>query len=53
MIEVRGNAEVLESGGKAFGKNFDDTIVRIHPTRIIAFGIDDDSGMNARSVERS
>ena len=51
MIEVRGTAEVVSSGGKAFGDNFEDTIVRITPVRIIAFGIDsEDRGMNARSV---
>jgi hypothetical protein len=52
MIEIRGTAEVLPSGGKAFGENFEDTIVRIHPARIIAFGIDSgDRASNARSVK--
>jgi pyridoxamine 5'-phosphate oxidase family protein len=50
MIEVRGTAEVLPSGGKAFGDNFEDTIVRIRPARIIAFGIDPGDSANARSV---
>jgi pyridoxamine 5'-phosphate oxidase family protein len=51
MIEIRGTAEVLSSGGKALSDNFEDTIVRITPVRIIAFGIDsEDRGMNARSV---
>jgi pyridoxamine 5'-phosphate oxidase family protein len=52
MIEIRGTAEVLGSGGKAvFGENFEDTIVRIHPTRIISFGIEaSDAPANARSV---
>lgn len=50
MIEVRGTAEVIPEGGKAFGDNFEDTIVRIQPTRIISFGIDSDSEQNARSV---
>src|SRR5215470_7925198 len=50
MIEVRGTAEVIDSGGKAFGKNFEDTIVRIKPTRIISFGIDSDPKAGARSV---
>jgi pyridoxamine 5'-phosphate oxidase family protein len=51
MIEVRGTAEVISSGGKAFGDNFEDTIVRIKPLRIISFGIDPgDPQMNARSV---
>jgi pyridoxamine 5'-phosphate oxidase family protein len=51
MIEVRGTAEVLPTGGKALGENMDDTIVRIHPVRIIAFGIEaGDAAMNARTV---
>jgi pyridoxamine 5'-phosphate oxidase family protein len=51
MIEIRGTAEVLPAGGKAFGDNFEDTIVRIRPTRIVAFGIDsDDLQSNSRSV---
>ena len=51
MLEIRGTAEVLSSGGKALSDNFEDTIVRITPVRIIAFGIDsEDRGMNARSV---
>jgi pyridoxamine 5'-phosphate oxidase family protein len=51
MIEVRGRAVVLQSGGKAFGDRFEDTIVRIHPTRIISIGIDSDEPVtHARSV---
>ncbi len=53
MVEVRGTAAVLPSGGKAFGERFDDAIVRITPTRIIAFGldaVDDGDRANARSV---
>jgi|SRR5271165_389833 len=54
MIEVRGSAEVLSSGGKAFGEQFEDTIVRIRPTRIIAFGIESgELATNARSVTAS
>src|SRR5690349_25070037 len=50
MIEIRGTAAVIPSGGKAFGERFEDTIVRIRPTRIIAFGIDPGDTANARSV---
>ncbi len=50
MIEIRGTAEVLTVGGKAFGEHFEDTIVRIRPARIIAFGIDPGDSANARSV---
>jgi pyridoxamine 5'-phosphate oxidase family protein len=50
MIEVRGSAAVIPSGGKTFGEQFDDTIVRIRPTRIVSFGIDPGDTPNARSV---
>ena len=51
MIEVRGTAAVISSGGKAFGEQFEDTIVRIQPTRIISFGIDSDEPVtSARSI---
>ena len=48
MIEVRGTAAVISSGGKAFGPQFDDAIVRIQPTRIISIGIE--SGEMTRSA---
>lgn len=51
MLEIRGTAAVLSSGGKALSDNFEDTIVRITPVRIIAFGIDAEGyAANARSV---
>ena len=51
MIEVRGTAAVVPSGGKAFNERFEDTIVRIRPTRIISLGIESEqTGANARSV---
>src|SRR5579859_1134555 len=54
MIEIRGTATVIPSGGKAFGEQFEDTIVRIQPTRIISFGIDPgSSAANARTVVAS
>ena len=51
MIEVRGTAAVVPSGGKAFGDRFEDTIVRIRPTRIISIGIESgEMTTSARSV---
>jgi pyridoxamine 5'-phosphate oxidase family protein len=50
MIEVRGTADVIPAGGKAFGERFEDTIVRIQPTRIISFGINPEGTTSARSV---
>jgi pyridoxamine 5'-phosphate oxidase family protein len=54
MIEIRGTAKVIPSGGKAFGERFEDTIVRIQPMRIISMGIDSgELSANARSVHGS
>jgi pyridoxamine 5'-phosphate oxidase family protein len=51
MIEIRGTAAVVPGGGKALNERFEDTIVRIQPTRIISFGIDSgELAANARSV---
>jgi pyridoxamine 5'-phosphate oxidase family protein len=50
MIEIRGTAAVLPEGGKAVNERFEDTIVRIQPTRIISFGIDPGESPSARSV---
>ncbi len=51
MIEIRGTAAVVPEGGKALNDRFEDTIIRIQPTRIISFGIDaSDLAANARSV---
>ena len=51
MIEIRGTAAVIPTGGKAFGERFDAAIVRIQPTRIVAAGIDEgELTRNARSV---
>ena len=51
MIEIRGTAAVIPSGGKAFGERFEDTIVGIQPARIISLGINSgDLVSSARSV---
>jgi pyridoxamine 5'-phosphate oxidase family protein len=39
-IEIRGTAEVLSTGGEAFGRGFDPPIIRIHPRRIVSWGIE-------------
>jgi pyridoxamine 5'-phosphate oxidase family protein len=51
MLEVRGVAEVLPTGGKSIMPNFGDAMFRIRPRRIVSFGIDrEDTTVNARSV---
>ncbi|HYW86698.1 MAG TPA: PPOX class F420-dependent oxidoreductase [Chloroflexota bacterium] len=52
MIEVRGEAEVLPTGGESVGRGFDPPMFRIQPKRIISIGIEGEGafGLNARSV---
>jgi PPOX class F420-dependent enzyme/OxyR family protein len=52
MIEVRGEAEVLPTGGETVGRGFDPPMFRIQPLRIISIGIEGEEafGLNARSV---
>ena len=47
-VEVRGEAITLDIGGKAIMEGFDDPIIRIKPTRIVSWGLED--GFQARSV---
>jgi pyridoxamine 5'-phosphate oxidase family protein len=39
MLEIRGRAEAIPTGGTAFGRGFGDAFIRIHPTKINSFGI--------------
>jgi pyridoxamine 5'-phosphate oxidase family protein len=51
MIEVRGTAVVVPTGGKALSERFEDVMVRIKPARIISFGVESaDTEAYARSV---
>ena len=53
MIEVRGDAEIVSSGGETIGRGFDPPMFRIRPKRIVSIGLDGDGpfgGFNARSV---
>jgi pyridoxamine 5'-phosphate oxidase family protein len=40
-IEILADAELLQSGGEEFGRGFDLQIIRLHPVKIIAWGIDE------------
>ena len=52
-IEIRGTTEAV-SGQEPYMSGFDGTVIRIHPTRIISWGLDPDrEGMNARAVSRA
>jgi pyridoxamine 5'-phosphate oxidase family protein len=51
-IEIRGHAQALEEGGKSIMEHFGDAMIRISPTRIIAWGIETDPYQaNARDVK--
>ena len=50
-IEVRGRAEVRSEGGKEIMENFAEEIIRIHPRRIVSWGVDSDAfSPHSRSV---
>jgi pyridoxamine 5'-phosphate oxidase family protein len=52
MLEVRGQAEVLATGGDRIGPGFDPEMFRIRPSRIVSIGIDGEGPFltSARSV---
>lgn len=41
-IEVRGVAELAKQGGEEFGLGFAPEVIRIHPRRIVSWGIEED-----------
>jgi pyridoxamine 5'-phosphate oxidase family protein len=40
MLEIRGPAEALLSGGAELGPGFADEMIRIHPARVVSFGLE-------------
>lgn len=40
MLEIRGRAEAVESGGDRLGPGFGDGFIRIHPEKVNSYGID-------------
>jgi len=38
-VEIRGDAATLDHGGSAFGRGFDDEIIRIRPRRVVSWGL--------------
>jgi pyridoxamine 5'-phosphate oxidase family protein len=52
MLEIRGTAEVLGSGGGQVIPGFDQEMFRIHPHRIVSIGIEsgENFGWSARSI---
>ncbi|HVH65589.1 MAG TPA: PPOX class F420-dependent oxidoreductase [Candidatus Acidoferrum sp.] len=55
-IEIRGRAELHTEGGEKFGPGWDSAWIRIHPQRIVSWGIEGASfadGRRARSIQRS
>jgi pyridoxamine 5'-phosphate oxidase family protein len=51
-IEILADAELLESGGEAFARGLDPQIIRLHPVKIITWGIDETrQSRNVKNVE--
>jgi pyridoxamine 5'-phosphate oxidase family protein len=40
MLEIRGRAETVATGGSTLGPGFGEAFIRIHPERVNSFGID-------------
>jgi pyridoxamine 5'-phosphate oxidase family protein len=40
-VEILADAELLETGGERFARGLDPQIIRLHPIKIIAWGIDE------------
>lgn len=55
-IEVRGDVEVLTTGGEEVGRGFDREMFRIWPRRIVSWGLNgpafSSAGRSARSVSK-
>jgi pyridoxamine 5'-phosphate oxidase family protein len=49
-IEIRGEAEVLDTGGTELGPGFDPEMFRITPKRIVSWGLEEQMSYKARSV---
>jgi pyridoxamine 5'-phosphate oxidase family protein len=49
-IEIRGEAEVLDSGGTELGPGFAPEMFRITPKRIVSWGLEGQMSFEARSV---
>jgi pyridoxamine 5'-phosphate oxidase family protein len=39
MLEIRGRAEAIPTGGAGLGPGYGDALIRIHPTKVNSFGI--------------
>jgi len=41
MLEIRGRAEAVPTGGADLGPGYGDALIRIHPDRVNSYGIED------------
>ncbi|HEX7975556.1 MAG TPA: PPOX class F420-dependent oxidoreductase [Anaerolineales bacterium] len=48
FVEVRGTVEALAEGGKAINENFKPEILRLTPTFIISYGVNDEAVLPGR-----
>jgi len=59
MIEIKADVELLKSGGQGINEHFSQEMMRLHPVRIAAFGLDPSSShgpgpgaVNTRKVKK-
>jgi len=51
-IEIRGEAEILASGGQAFGPGYEPAMFRIHPQRVYSWGLEPGPAQPARPARQ-
>jgi pyridoxamine 5'-phosphate oxidase family protein len=49
MVEIRGRAEALGDGGRTVNEDFALEMIRIAPTKIVSFGLEEGGGFRANS----
>jgi pyridoxamine 5'-phosphate oxidase family protein len=53
-IEILADAELLESGGEEFARGLDPQIFRLHPVKILAWGLDEQrQSRNVKLIENT
>jgi pyridoxamine 5'-phosphate oxidase family protein len=52
-IEIRGEAQVLDSGGSELGPGFDQEMFRITPKRIVSWGLHEQMSFKGKTVPQA
>jgi pyridoxamine 5'-phosphate oxidase family protein len=50
MLEIRGRAEAVPTGGGHLGPGFGDAFIRLYPTKVNSFGVEQADGRRANAA---